>query len=476
MHSDFNSEHPFQSDPDSGGKPLNDESVSGGSAAPTGWYTSGDGHKSPEYGFQPEGAVNSYTTNLPHNYSPGWMPPHQTYPAGHAYPPPKKKNTVARVIGLSVFAVVLIAAVIMVFYGGQLQYSIPPQVAETESPSNYGGYDFSDYFSNFRSAEITIPRADVGDSVSVALLARPAGDVLSYQDIYKKCSESIVAIKGEVSGMSGYYWGTGIVLTEDGYIITNAHVLEGVSKAKVILANDREFEAKLVGYDTASDLAVLKIDAEGLTSAEFGDSSLSEVGEGVVAIGNPLGEEFRGTMTNGIISAIDRSIDYEGYTMTLMQTDAAINEGNSGGALINLHGHIIGITNMKMSSYYSSIEGIGFAIPSSVIKSVVDEIIKTGYVTGRTSIGISILPISGDPELPDGLHISSVKENGGAYQAGIRAGDVLTAVNGIPVTVSADVTEIKNEHEVGDTLTLTVYRDGEYLDFEVVLIDTGLIY
>ena len=191
-------------------------------------------------------------------------------------------------------------------------------------------------------------------------------------------------------GQSGYNWGTGVILSADGLILTNTHVIEGCDSAKVTLFDDREFEAKLIGADTISDIAVLKIEAAGLPAAEFGESGSLVVGDPVAAIGNPLGETFRSTLTDGIISAIERGISYKGRTMTLLQTNTALNEGNSGGALFNMYGQVVGITNMKMMSSYSSIEGIGFAIPSATVREVVNSIVRFGEVRGRPSIGITV--------------------------------------------------------------------------------------
>ncbi len=280
-----------------------------------------------------------------------------------------------------------------------------------------------------------------------------------------------------------YYGAAGIILTSDGYIITNTHVSGGNQRGFYRHALDNsQYEAKLVGADATSDISVLKIEAEGLTPAEFGNSDDLMVGDRVIAIGNPLGEELRGTMTDGIIFAINRDITYNGNSMTLLQTNAAINEGNSGGPLINLYGQVIGITNMKMmsSSIYSTVEGIGFAIPTGTIKPVVDSLINTGKVTGRPAIGITVGAIpdyaSTYYDLPEGLYITKVSEGSDAEQKGILVGDILVAVNGIPVATTYEVSAIKDGLEVGGTLTLTIYRSGETFDVEIMLVETSDIY
>ena len=281
---------------------------------------------------------------------------------------------------------------------------------------------------------------------------------------------------------TSYYWGTGIVISEDGYIATNAHIIEGAYSATVTLWDDREFEAKLVGMDGVSDLAVLKIEAEGLSPAEFCSDQVS-VGDAVAAIGNPLGAELRGTLTDGIISAISRDISYNNHSMTLLQTNAAINDGNSGGPLINMHGQVVGITNMKMKAANSSatgIEGIGFAIPVSTIKAVVDELISEGVVTGRPAVGITVgqIPDSAASyfEIPEGLYVSAVTPGSDAEAKGIQVGDIVTQINGIGVRQTSDVSAIISEYEVGDIMTFTIFRDGETLYVDVELVDTSDIY
>ena len=304
---------------------------------------------------------------------------------------------------------------------------------------------------------------------------------LTLRELYERCIPSVVGITAMVPDGSGYFWGTGIILTEDGYIVTNTHILDGTDSVTVTLWDDRELEAKLVGADNVSDLAVLKVEAEGLTPAEFCGTAVS-VGDAVAALGNPLGEELRGTLTDGIISAINRDVSYNSHSMTLLQTNAAINEGNSGGPLLNMYGQVVGITNMKMmgTSAYSAIEGIGFAIPTSTIQEVVNQLLRNGRVTGRAAIGVTIGPIPEDAaaaySLPDGLYVVSVAEGSDAAAKGLAEGDVITAIDGQGVTTTAQVGEIIAGLEVGDTITMTVYRNGETFDVEVALVETSDIY
>ena len=301
-------------------------------------------------------------------------------------------------------------------------------------------------------------------------------DALSLQDIYSTVIDSVVSISSMTS--SGTSSGTGIIMSSDGYVITNHHVITGALVISVLTNDNQEFEAALVGSDEMSDLAVLKIDARGLQAAEFGDSSKLRVGDSVVAIGDPLGVQLRGTMTNGIISAINRDLTVGDRTMTLIQTNAALNNGNSGGPLINCYGQVIGINTVKMSSYYTataSVEGLGFAIPISVAKPIIDELIENGYVAGRPAIGIS-----GDSlpsyyrtyyRLPDGVYVTSVNEGSDAKAKGIREGDIVTAINGERISSIDELNTVKNQYAAGDEVTLTVYRSGTYYEVTVTLVD-----
>ena len=345
--------------------------------------------------------------------------------------------------------------------------------------------DWSDYLENFYQSsqsdtlETSIERTVLEQPFTLPL-AQPGEQELSLQELYAACADSIVGITAYPEDQDGYYWGTGVIADEAGLIVTNAHVIEGCASAEVTLYNNESYEALLVGADAVSDLALLKIDCSGLPAASFGDISSLSVGDPVAAIGNPLSEEFRSTLTNGIISAIDRGMNYNGHTMSLLQTNAAINEGNSGGALFNMYGQVVGITNMKMMSYFSSIEGIGFAIPSSTVKAVVDQLAENGEVRGRPSIGITVGAIPQEAvenyELPEGLYISAVAENSDAAAQGIREGDILLAIDGQSVSTTEEVAAIRDTKGVGDSLRFTIWRQGETFEVDVRLMDTNDIY
>ena len=345
--------------------------------------------------------------------------------------------------------------------------------------------DWSDYLENFYQSsqsdtlETSIERTVLEQPFTLPL-AQPGEQELSLQELYAACADSIVGITAYPEDQDGYYWGTGVIADEAGLIVTNAHVIEGCASAEVTLYNNESYEALLVGADAVSDLALLKIDCSGLPAASFGDISSLSVGDPVAAIGNPLSEEFRSTLTNGIISAIDRGMNYNGHTMSLLQTNAAINEGNSGGALFNMYGQVVGITNMKMMSYFSSIEGIGFAIPSSTVKAVVDQLAENGEVRGRPSIGITVGAIPQEAvenyELPEGLYISAVAENSDAAAQGIREGDILLSIDGQSVSATEEVAAIRDTKGVGDSLRFTIWRQGETFEVDVRLMDTNDIY
>ena len=300
---------------------------------------------------------------------------------------------------------------------------------------------------------------------------------LSLQEIYIKCIPSVVSITSEYRGGSSS--GTGVILTEDGYIVTNHHVIENGQKITVQLTDDRICAARLVGADKASDLAVLQISAEGLTSAEFGDSDILRVGDSVVAIGDPLGVEYRGTMTDGIVSAINRNVNVNGRPMNLIQTNAALNSGNSGGPLINSCGQVIGINTIKIGAFADSagVEGLGFAIPSTTVKDIVEQIISQGYVSGRPWMGITGESISLFYQryyrLPAGLYISSVDSGSNAAKAGVTEGDVLISVDGNKIYSQTDLDTLLYHYSAGDTVTIVIYRGGYTMQADIVLQEAG---
>ena len=315
------------------------------------------------------------------------------------------------------------------------------------------------------------------------------GSEMSVPDIVKKVKPSVVGISSEFVIDSGFSYlsgtsigtGTGIVMSEDGYIITNAHVVVTseygtkitAKKVTVVLSDQSEHEAEIIGADTKTDLAVLKIDPKDvdLVPAEFGNSDELEEGELAVAIGNPLGFELYGSTTCGIISALNRTITTDNDSLSLIQTDAAINPGNSGGPLINSFGQVIGINSNKIVS--SQVEGIGFAIPINEAKPIIDDLINKGYVTGRPLIGITGEDINQRTaryyDIPEGIMVRFIEPGSAADEAGVKLADIIVGIEGTAVKTMDELNNIKDKHSAGDTVTITVYRDGSELDLELTL-------
>ena len=269
--------------------------------------------------------------------------------------------------------------------------------------------------------------------------------------------------------------GSGIIYSDDGYIITNYHVIEEAinsssAAVKITLSNEEEYEAEIVGTDDVTDLALLKIDAKGLSAAKFGSSSELNVGEMAVAIGNPLGKEFAGSVTVGYISALHRSITSDGRTYNVLQTDAAINPGNSGGALVNSKGEVIGINTAKIND--TSVEGLGFAIPSDDALKIIEELKVSGKII-RPYIGIYGLDLDENTakrnKLVEGIYVYQVYGGSPAAEAGIQKGDVIVEFDGKKVTSKQELNDIKNQKNVGDKIKIKIYRAGDNKDIEITL-------
>lgn len=307
-----------------------------------------------------------------------------------------------------------------------------------------------------------IPRAETGTGVTVEL-CQDSGESLTYTQIYDKNLPSMVSIQAEDA--KSYSTGTGVVLTADGYLITNAHVVAGADKVQVACADNRVLDAALVGFDAREDLAVLKVEADDLTPAEFGDSFALRCGDPVAAIGDPLG--YRSTITDGIVSALDRDVEVDGTSMVLIQTSAAINMGNSGGALINQYGQVVGITTVKIVTDDGSAESLGFAIPSRRVKYVADTLIA-GKTVRRGIFGFTVLTRTAQG---GGLTLDSVDKTSDAYAKGLRAGDVLTAADGQSLNAVEDLVRLKQSMGAGDTVSLTYVRSGQSRTVSVALID-----
>lgn len=313
---------------------------------------------------------------------------------------------------------------------------------------------------------------------TIAQLSTPA-DAMSIPDIVTKVSPSVVGISCILS--SGTATGSGIVMSKDGYIITNAHVVDGAKSVSVLLpktyAKDSSvkeeeltYKATIVGKDTQTDIAVLKIEAKDLVACEFGKSSEIKVGEVSIVIGNPLGFSLANSVTSGIISAKDRVLQIQDRTMNLIQTDASINNGNSGGPLINAYGQVIGITSAKVSSTYG--EGLGFAIPIDDAMPIIKSLMENGFVK-RPSLGITGRNVSATYaeyyNIPRGYQVVSVEKGSGSEKAGIKKGDIIIGINDTSVTSISEINAVKNKFKAGDTVKITIYRDSKMLDLQVTL-------
>lgn len=387
--------------------------------------------------------------------SPGAMPPRYVPPRPVLRPRWRKRRfSLPICMGLAALLISLVAI------SAVMESLWPVQLL----PSDDGDYS---YHQDYDQEELdttppSIPRAATGAGVTVELRL-DTGETLTYTQIYDKNLPSMVSIQAEDA--KSYSTGTGVVLTSDGYIITNAHVVAGADKVQVVCSDNRVLDAALVGFDANEDLAVLKVEATDLTPAEFGDSFALRCGDPVAAIGDPLG--YRSTITDGIVSALDRDVDVDGVSMVLIQTSAAINMGNSGGALINQYGQVVGITTVKIVTDDGSAEALGFAIPSRRVKYVADTLIA-GKTVRRGIFGFTVLT---RPAQGSGLTLDSVDKASDAYAQGLRAGDVLIAANGQSLNAVEDLVRLKQSLGAGDAVSLTYVRDGQSYTASVALID-----
>ena len=387
----------------------------------------------------------------------------------------KKKRHLGIFWGLGILLVVSLAVVLLLW-----ALSFEAHWEDGRLVVSFFGAD-SDYVSDAIADEPTQPQEEIqpiakaptGTGITLPLSTEAAED-LTLQAIYQAVRPSAVSLEVSIGDRPAGS-GSGIIMTADGYILTNHHVIENANAVTVITADDTRYDAALVGSDEFSDIAVLKIETSDLPAATFASSADAQVGDKVVAIGDPLGIELRGTMTDGILCAINRDVVVSDRTMTLLQTNAALNSGNSGGPLVDLKGRVIGINTMKISSSYVSVEGLGFAIPMDVAKPLVDELIEKGYVSGRPLLGITGKGVEAEKSafyaIPAGVYIESVQPNSNAATQGLQKGDIITHIEGQEVRSVEELNIIKNDFRAGDTVHLTIWRNGEILEIGVQLID-----
>ena len=414
---------------------------------------------------QPE-PETAYTAPQTDNGAGGATPPVHPVQPQDAQPPKKKKKFNGKRVARSAVALVLAAA--MGFAGGFVGAKFGGSgkvVIQQVAPSS------------------TADSASGSDSSITA--ASSSGSSLTTEQVADLVSPSVVVITTEQVVYSQWSWygqnqvesgaGSGVIISSDGYILTCAHVVDGASTITVTI-DGKDYTATLVGEDTTSDIAVIKIDADGLTPATVGNSDSLKVGQSVMAVGNPLGE-LGGTVTGGMISALNRSVTIQGSssvnTMSLIQMDASVSPGNSGGGLFNMNGELVGIVNAKSSS--SDAEGLGFAIPINDAIKVAQELLENGYVTGRPYLGITYLAVTDAQTASQlgvnayGVYVVEVVKGGPAEKAGLQAGDRIVSVDGTEIAPKDDLGTLMQKHAAGDTLSITIARDGQMQTVNVTL-------
>ncbi len=395
------------------------------------------------------------------------MPP-QEYGEMPVQSPNHGRNIDGGKVARSVLALVLAAAV---GFGGGIA----------------GSYVGSKYLGNGKVVIQQVTRAESADSTgdSGVVSTTSSGSSLTTEQVADMVSPSVVVITTEQVVYSQWSWygqsqvesgaGSGVIISSDGYILTCAHVVDGATSITVTI-DDTDYNATLIGEDTTSDVAVIKIEAANLTPATVGDSSSLKVGQSVIAVGNPLGE-LGGTVTGGMISALNRSVSIQGTnsvnTMSLIQMDASVSPGNSGGGLFNMNGELIGIVNAKSSS--SDAEGLGFAIPINDAISVAKDLMENGYVTGRPYLGITYMAVTDSQTAQQlgvsayGIYVVSVTSGSPADKAGLKAGDRIVSMDGTEIAQKSDLGTLMQEYSAGDSVTMTIARNGQMQEIHVTL-------
>ena len=414
---------------------------------------------------QPE-PETAYTAPQTDNGAGGATPPVHPVQPQDAQPPKKKKKFNGKRVARSAVALVLAAAMgfadgfVGAKFGGSGKVVIQ-QVAPSSTADSASGSDSSITAASSSGSSLTTEQ--VADLVSPSVVV-----ITTEQVVYSQWSWY-----GQNQVESGA--GSGVIISSDGYILTCAHVVDGASTITVTIG-DKDYTATLVGEDTTSDIAVIKIDADGLTPATVGNSDSLKVGQSVMAVGNPLGE-LGGTVTGGMISALNRSVTIQGSssvnTMSLIQMDASVSPGNSGGGLFNMNGELVGIVNAKSSS--SDAEGLGFAIPINDAIKVAQELLENGYVTGRPYLGITYLAVTDAQTASQlgvnayGVYVVEVVKGGPAEKAGLQAGDRIVSVDGTEIASKDDLGTLMQKHAAGDTLSITIAREGQMQTVNVTL-------
>ena len=398
--------------------------------------------------------TNYSTSNTGSSYSSG------SYYSGYDEEPKKKGSGNTKVIAAAMVCSIILSGA--AGFGGGILAS---RFTESESVQDTPSSSISSSMAPSSPAEANTVNTTVSSGA------------MSIAEIAAATANSVVEITTESVVTGGGFWvqqyvasgaGSGVILSEDGYIATNNHVIENATSVTVRLHNGESYEAQIIGADSEKDVALIKIDATGLTPAKIGDSDALVVGEDTVAVGNPLGQ-LGGTVTNGIVSALDREITIDGQTMNLLQTNAAINPGNSGGGLFNEKGELVGLVVAKSAG--SDLEGLGFAIPINDVMEVVEQLKEFGYVTGKPYLGISLVDINTVQRAMQygvnqaGVYVMEVDRP----ECGLQAGDCITQINGFEVESSDDVSDTIKAYSAGDTVEMTVIRNGETITVDALL-------
>lgn len=463
-----------------------------GSAVPTGGYTaptaqSTDGAAEPTaWGYTAPAAGNGgagsysapqgYQASNGYNAQPPLYPGNSTNPMAfyNVEPPKKKKKSGGVKVAAIAIACILVGGIgggaAVGAYLGRDEVPAITEVTGSESPAPTAQTE---------EPEETAPAFN---NTVIDVTTNSQTTTMTPQDVYEQYVNAVVAISNEsTTNIFGQQAttassGSGFIISKDGYIVTNNHVVSGAETLTVIMTSGEEYEAKIIGADAENDVALIKIEGENLPTVSIGDSDEIQVGQQVCAIGNPLGE-LTNTMTVGYVSALDREINENGNPINMFQTDCAINSGNSGGPLFDMHGNVVGITTAKYSSNgYSStasIEGIGFCVPANDAMDIVSDLLQYGYVKGRPALGITCQAISKTVtqyyNLPAGIYVVGVGEDSASARAGIAEGDIITAVDGSEVSSVTDFKALLKQYSAGDTATVSIYRgaEGGSVDVEV---------
>ena len=448
-----------------------------------GWYYGAP----PQAPYAPPPAPGGYYPYAQGGYPPQPGQPWYGQPAGQPPKPPRKKMS----RGLKVFlwiASALTVGVVLGFAGFVVSWAVAgPQQGgslvetlpeESQPDSSQEGQDTAE------APEIELPDVDVTpNEEGITIHEKPEGEALDAQEVYNQVVKSTVAITASRTGETTDSSGTGIIATSDGYIITNAHVVLNTKSVLVTVTtyDGQQYDAVVVGMDRTTDLAIIKTNDYGFTPAQFGDSDQLSIGEWVVAIGNPGGERFASSLTRGIISGLDRAVErYSEDGMTFIQTDAAINPGNSGGPLVNMYGQVVGINSSKIIT--DGYEGMGFAIPVSKAKDIIDQLLSGGYVEGRVRLGITGSDISATQAafygVPRGFMIVSIDEDSAFAGTEAQPEDIITAIDGETVEELQDISNLLLRYSPGDQVTVTLYRppvngmgEGEELEVTITLLE-----